>query len=103
MAIIPAKDLTGIDSKNIIECFCNYVMKDILKANKEGKKHIVFTLPNTVYGNPKTGEVSENWDRKWDYCPYYKNDFKEEVAQMFRNAGYRVYKPNGCAYEVVAW
>ena len=103
MAIIPAKDLDGIDNKDILECFCNQIMENILEANKQGKKHIAFILPEAVYGNPETKEVSKKWEKKWPWCPYHQEDYREEVAQMFRDAGYRVYQPKVYVYEVIAW
>ena len=103
MVIIPAKDLTGIYRGDIVDCFCDYLMKNIQAANAVGKKQITFTLPDRVFGNPHTKQVSEKYERNWPYCPFEKKDYEEEVAQMFRNAGYRVYQPKGCAYTLITW
>lgn len=103
MAIIPARDLIGIPREDIVDCFCDYLMRNIQLANAAGKKQTTFTLPNRVFGNPHTKQVSAKYERNWPYCPFEKKDYEEEVAQMFRNEGYRVYQPKGCAYTLITW
>jgi len=103
MPIIPAKDLVGIPRKDIVDCFCDSLMKNIQEANAVGKKHTTFTLPDRVFGNPHTKQVSINYERNWPYCPFDKKDYEEEVVQMFIDVGYRVYQPKGCAYTLITW
>ena len=103
MAIIPARDLVGIPREDIINCFCDCIMEDILKANAEGKKNIRFAIPDEVYGNVQTKEVSKDYNHKWPYCPYYGKDYADEISNKFIEQGYRIYKPKGYTFKVIAW
>ena len=86
-----------LTSENIIDRFCELMMRQIRSANKEGCHKTCFYVCG-VYANPKTGEIPERITldqmHSGDFQYYKWDDYASEIKARFQRAGYTI-KPTG--------
>jgi hypothetical protein len=101
MNIIPANQIKcGNTREEIINAFCGNLMDRIQKSAAKGSHDCCFDA--TAYYENETGKLYSTYQDKWrilggkayDAYKYNFDDYKEEVKQVFKKAGY-IIRPTG--------
>lgn len=97
MSIIPANQIKcGASREDIVNAFCENLMKTIQEKAREGKHDCCFHAiaychkeSGMVYGQRQEGWKNSDYEFKYAFC-----DYEDEVREKFRAAGYIV-RPTG--------
>lgn len=100
MNIIPANQIRCQNSREeIVNAFCENLMNRIQDCARKGSHDCCFDA--TVYYEKETGKIYGAYQDKWrgnakayDSYKYHFDDYKEEVKEKFKRAGY-IIKPTG--------